>query len=811
MAELWAELPFAAAVAAQVTVWLLIGGAASLAWSRHAARAHRALALAVVAALVTPLGVLLVRHSGWGVVTVPATAIAPAAAPPEAPVPLELDEAEAAPPALAALPIAAEPAAEVAPAATPFDWERIGAGLWGALSVACLLALALSYLRGRRIVAGSRPFRDAALGVAVRRVGGRLGVSPLPRLRTSARVRCPVIWPWRRPPLLLLPTRTADAAVRWDAVLCHELAHLRRRDHLASLASLLLVALIPWHPLAWWARRRLARLGEIACDDRVLADGHPAPDYADSLLRLVPQRATALALPAVASRSGLAKRVRSILGVAPRRPDAGRVWSGVATACCLALAATLALAQEATPGGEKKPPVEFAGDLRPPDRRPASVQIPALAAAIREELGRLGSGGPADAWRKRLASLEAELAGPLDESRRAERELHVVGVYEGEYAPGVGHHSFGTVRVRVERSGVPLLLALSSYEPVDWKVELAEGVVLQRVVASGYYHQRVHGVGETPVMVLSHQGGAPRYFRCYEKSGESYPAYAKWLTEETGLGITTFQGRYSGRDGPFVIGARSADWRAEVLLDDFRALEAEVLRPRRTRILGELSSLRFPAVRHDVRKTAWGEFTVLGPVEGALAPIPGGFRHVARDPATGRFFALTDHDVLTFEPGEKRATKLDLGPDIAALSWPSGLAFDTKRRRLLVVSRSGQGHLWAHDVERKTWTGLRNLGDLDLAALAYDGKRDRLLGIGQYPGSSTWLFTLDPEGKLIRKTSLDRKMPDGISQLIPAGDRAILLVNAGQRGHIPVETPARCYVLDRSTGKTLLALRQKGE
>jgi beta-lactamase regulating signal transducer with metallopeptidase domain len=809
MAELWAELPFAAAVAAQVTVWLLIGGAASLLWRRHAARAHRALVLAVLAALVTPLGVMLVRRAGWGVLPnrVPTSAVAPAAAI-ASPVPADRSEPESGlrPPATAAsTPL---PAAGSTSAAFSIPWVHIGAAGWGVLSAACFLVLSLSYVRGRRIAVRSRPCPDALLRTAVRREALRLGVAPRPGLRTSPEVRCPMVWPWRRPPLLLLPSRShpRDAAVRWNAVLCHELAHLRRRDHLVSLASLLLLAVFPWHPLAWWVRKRLARLAEIACDDRVLAEGHPAPDYADSLLRLASLRRIALALPAVSSRSELAKRVRSILEKTRRRPDAGRVWTGAASILCVALAATLALAQEAAPGRDGEPPTAFTDDLRLPDPRPATVQIPEITGAIREELARLGTGGPAGAWRERLASLEAELAGPLKSARGAERELHAVGVYEGEHAPGVGHHAVGTVRVRVERAGVPVTLALSSYEPVDWEIDVADGVVLERVLVTGYYRQRVHGVGETPVTVLSSEAGSPAVRICHEKGSGSYAGYARWLVGEAGLDLTTFQGRYSGRGEPIVVGEASADWRAEILLGEFRALEAEVLRSRRSRLLEELSELRFPAVRHGVEGSAWGVFSVLGPRDGKFDPIPGGLRHVVRDPATGRFYALSVHDVLTCGPGEERFVRLDRGPLLAELSWPNGLAFDTDRRRLVIAGRGVD--LWIHDVERRSWATLEGPRDLDIRALAYDANRDRLLAIGRYrPDRATWLFTLDPDGRPVMKTPIDREIPGGRWQLVPVEGRIVLLVHPGEDVRSPEPRP-HCYVIDRSNGKTVLGLRQ---
>ena len=84
------------------------------------------------------------------------------------------------------------------------------------------------------------------------------------RTRTSQRT-LPVglVLGWQ--PILLVPARVheEDSAIDWVAVFCHELAHWRRLDHLASLAGEILVCVLPWNPLAWWAKTRLSQLAEV--------------------------------------------------------------------------------------------------------------------------------------------------------------------------------------------------------------------------------------------------------------------------------------------------------------------------------------------------------------------------------------------------------------------------------------------------------------------------------------------------------------------------------------------------------------------
>ena len=110
------------------------------------------------------------------------------------------------------------------------------------------------------LVRRGRPVDDAAIRAHVGEAAARLGLRLAPEIRRLSSVRCPAIWCWGREPVLLLPEGPDDAGIDWDGVFCHELAHWSRRDHLSTLAGEILVCALPWNPLAWWSRSRLAEL-----------------------------------------------------------------------------------------------------------------------------------------------------------------------------------------------------------------------------------------------------------------------------------------------------------------------------------------------------------------------------------------------------------------------------------------------------------------------------------------------------------------------------------------------------------------------
>ena len=88
-------------------------------------------------------------------------------------------------------------------------------------------------------------------------------------------------------PVLVWPAgiseRLDDAHL--EAILVHEICHVRRRDNLAAAAHMLVEAIFWFHPLVWWLGARLIEERERACDEAVLHSGNPPHVYAESILK----------------------------------------------------------------------------------------------------------------------------------------------------------------------------------------------------------------------------------------------------------------------------------------------------------------------------------------------------------------------------------------------------------------------------------------------------------------------------------------------------------------------------------------------
>lgn len=88
-------------------------------------------------------------------------------------------------------------------------------------------------------------------------------------------------------PVLIWPERVSERFdnAQLEAVIAHELGHVRRRDNLAAAVHMLVEAIFWFHPLVWWLGARLAEERERACDEDVVAFGSEPRVYAESILK----------------------------------------------------------------------------------------------------------------------------------------------------------------------------------------------------------------------------------------------------------------------------------------------------------------------------------------------------------------------------------------------------------------------------------------------------------------------------------------------------------------------------------------------
>ena len=103
-----------------------------------------------------------------------------------------------------------------------------------------------------------------------------------------------------------------------EAVLAHELAHIRRYDYLVNLLQMAVETLLFYHPAVWWTSSRIRHERELCCDDLAVASCGDALCYARALTRLERLRIATPAMALGSTGGPLAYRIQRLIGAGTR-------------------------------------------------------------------------------------------------------------------------------------------------------------------------------------------------------------------------------------------------------------------------------------------------------------------------------------------------------------------------------------------------------------------------------------------------------------------------------------------------------------
>ncbi len=201
-----------------------------------------------------------------------------------------------------------------------------------------------------------------ALRMVVRRAEPTVLANGAPARITAESVEPGVFGVMR--PVLVLPRGIAERLTpeQLEAIVAHEVCHMRRRDNLTAALHMAVEALFWFHPLVWWLQARLVEERERACDEAVLESTREPFAYAEGILNVCKFYVEApLSCVSGVTGSELRQRIARILsGQSVRKLDLRRK-ALLAVACVAAVGvpmtaglAHVAQAQAQTTGAQEK-------------------------------------------------------------------------------------------------------------------------------------------------------------------------------------------------------------------------------------------------------------------------------------------------------------------------------------------------------------------------------------------------------------------------------------------------------------------------
>ena len=247
----------------------------------------------------------------------------------------------------------------------------------------------------------------------------QLRVSRPVRLCESVLVEVPTVIGWMRP-VILVPASalTGLSHEQLEALLAHELAHIRRYDYLINLLQTAVETLLFYHPAVWWVSGQIRQEREHCCDDLAVATCGSVLVYARALAGLEQLRSVAPQLAVAANGGSLLHRIQRLIGSPARRSH--RFESGLAGVIALATAFCM-LAGAETTILSRSIPVDDAQDAR-------ARSIEAGASSTRDELTR----GQVPNQKPPRKPQDNQVQDVSDQSRDAQVAAHPIQNGDGE-------------------------------------------------------------------------------------------------------------------------------------------------------------------------------------------------------------------------------------------------------------------------------------------------------------------------------------------------------------------------------------------
>ncbi|MCP4611928.1 MAG: M48 family metalloprotease [Planctomycetes bacterium] len=188
---------------------------------------------------------------------------------------------------------------------------------------------------------------DSTLLNKLKALTQKLKVKQTVQLMESALVQIPTVVGWLKP-VILLPANalTGLSSEQLEAIIAHELAHIKRFDYLINILQTVVEILGFYHPAVWWVSHKIRAERENCCDDMAVSISGDRLSYAGALASMEEIRAAGGKLAVAATGGNLFRRICRLLGK-DSTDNTGLSWVPAATAIlliiALAIPTTLAL------------------------------------------------------------------------------------------------------------------------------------------------------------------------------------------------------------------------------------------------------------------------------------------------------------------------------------------------------------------------------------------------------------------------------------------------------------------------------------
>jgi beta-lactamase regulating signal transducer with metallopeptidase domain/protocatechuate 3,4-dioxygenase beta subunit len=213
-------------------------------------------------------------------------------------------------------------------------WERVLPWIvlaWALGAAMCSARVAMGWRRAARLRRLAVEAPPPEWQEALNRLIQRMRVSAPVRLAASPLAAAPAVVGWLKP-VILMPVEAVLGMPlsQVQALLAHELAHVRRNDYLVNILQSIAEALLFYHPAVWWVSGQIRAERELCCDDLAVEASGDVLTYATALATLETARRARPQAAMAADGGSLLARIRRLAGQSETThslPGPGAAWA----------------------------------------------------------------------------------------------------------------------------------------------------------------------------------------------------------------------------------------------------------------------------------------------------------------------------------------------------------------------------------------------------------------------------------------------------------------------------------------------------
>ena len=279
-------------------------------------------------------------------------------------------------------------------------------------------------------------------------------------------------------------------------------------------------------------------------------------------------------------------------------------------------------------------------------------------------------------------------------------EVIVVSGYEADNQTEQGT----VVQVDIDRPGKAVLLVLTSYDRIAWHVNATPNTRVQGIVISAHESPRLYSTVNAP----AYQSKLPY---AYARNSGNFAGLLSGLNTLFGIErLDAYRGRYALPN--------------KVLINQPDTPQSALT------LQGDQPQKPIKPYSFQLPTSSYGsvQWTLEGPANTIAASAELNFSKSVKATQDQRIYQIVGHDFKVTDLATGAQQDLDFPDNFPSLSWPMGVAYDSKRHYVSLFSLGGEGFIYRYDTRTGQWVDFRSLSNIDIQSISYDESTDRYVG-----------------------------------------------------------------------------------